>query len=122
MRKWLSVLLTAGFLISSSSWALEPEKPVLTLYINQEDIPPFMRDWVIHSGETIAENLPEYSVKRVWTDPLSLKAGIEKGEVSLFIASSGFFRRLGFSGVRDLAGSMQETDGDPTGLSGRCLL
>lgn len=113
MRRGVAILAAILLGVSELASAAAEEKTVLTLYINQEDVPSFMRDWVIRSSDAIAAGLPEYAVKTVWTTSEELKSSLDKGEVSLFIASSGFFRRLGFSGVRDLAGSMQDKDGDP---------
>lgn len=113
MRRGIAILAAILLGVSGLASAAAEEKTVLTLYINQEDVPSFMRDWVIRSSDAIAAGLPEYAVRTVWTTSEELKSNLDKGEVSLFIASSGFFRHLGFSGVRDLAGSMQDTDGDP---------
>ena len=65
MRRGIAIL--AAILLGVSGLAsAAAEKTVLTLYINQEDVPSFMRDWVIRSSDAIAAGLPEYAVRTVW--------------------------------------------------------
>ena len=47
MRRGIAILAAILLGVSGLASAAAEEKTVLTLYINQEDVPSFMRDWVI---------------------------------------------------------------------------
>ena len=79
MRRGVAILAAILLGVSELASAAAEEKTVLTLYINQEDVPSFMRDWVIRSSDAIAAGLPEYAVKTVWTTSEELKSSLDKG-------------------------------------------
>lgn len=79
MRRGIAILAAILLGVSGLASAAAEEKTVLTLYINQEDVPSFMRDWVIRSSDAIAAGLPEYAVRTVWTTSEELKSNLDKG-------------------------------------------
>ena len=47
MRRGVAILAAILLGVSELASAAAEEKTVLTLYINQEDVPSFMRDWAV---------------------------------------------------------------------------
>lgn len=99
-----------------------PEKPVVIIGTTNESLSPQERQAVMQTFLYLSAKLPQYSFT-VRSYPVSkLEIAVKNGEIDLFLASSGFYRRVFHRGLRDLVTMTTTMAEDPNYASGAVFL